>query len=99
MAIIELEIKVVRDEPALLANELASVCRKKIIRYPHLRDRLLGVGLSLDIERVAVDHIAVVELALEAGLTTYDATYLWLARELETPLLTFDETLRRHVGV
>ena len=89
-------------EPALLANELASVCRKKIFRYPHLRDRLLEslrVGLSLDIEWVAVDHIAVVELALETGLTTEDATYLWLARELEIPLFTFDETLGRHVGV
>ena len=83
-------------EPALLASEMASICRKKIQLYGHLRDPLLlslEIGLSLDIEWVTVNQIAVVELALASGLTTYDATYLWLARALDLPLLTFDEQL------
>lgn len=89
-------------EPALLASELASVCRKKIQQYTHLRDPLLSslqIGLSMDIEWVAVDQIAVVELALATGLTTHDATYLWLARTLDLPLLTFDEQLLRRIEV
>jgi len=87
-------------EPALLASELASVCRKKIQRYAHLRDPLLSsleIGLSMDIEWVTVDHVAVVDLALETGLTTCDATYLWLSRALDLPLLTFDVELLRHI--
>lgn len=87
-------------EPALLASELASVCRKKIRHYAHLRDPLLSsleIGLSMDIEWVAVDHVAVVRLALETGLTSYDATYLWLARALDLPLLTFDVELLRRI--
>lgn len=87
-------------EPPLLASELASVCRKKIQQYAHLREPLLsslGIALSMDIEWVAVDHVAVVELALGTGLTAYDATYLWLARALGLPLLTFDEQLLRRI--
>lgn len=85
-------------EPDLLASELASVCRKKIQQTVQLREpllRSLEIGLSTDIEWVATDQIAVVELALETGLTTYDATYLWLSRTLSLPLLTFDEKLLR----
>ncbi len=84
-------------EPTLLASELASVCRKKIRQNPDLRGPLLTsleIGLALQIEWIEVDHVAVVNMALETGLTTYDATYLWLARTLQLPLLTFDEQLR-----
>ena len=86
-------------EPAFLASELSSVCRKKIQLYPELRAPLLAsleIGLSMDMEWVEVDHVAVVETALETGLTTYDAAYLWLARALDLPLLTFDAHLGRH---
>lgn len=86
-------------EPALLGHELASVCRKKVQLYPQLRARLLAsldIALTMDIEWVEVDHLAIVELALETDLTTYDASYLWLARALGLPLLTFDAQLERH---
>jgi len=42
-----------------------------------------------------VDHLAVLKLALKEGLTTYDAAYLYLARTLKIPLVTFDEKLQR----
>ncbi|MBN1442012.1 MAG: type II toxin-antitoxin system VapC family toxin [Planctomycetes bacterium] len=84
-------------EPELLAYELASIARKKALRHPELRPRIreaLEVGLSLDIRWVRVDQPAVVELALDAGLTTYDASYLHVARTLGIPLVTFDDRLR-----
>lgn len=82
--------------PPLLAYELASVARKKVLRYPQLREKIfeaLEIGLSLDINWTEVDHAEVLKLALDTGLTTYDASYLYLARSLGIPLLTFDERL------
>ena len=40
-----------------------------------------------------MDHLVAVELSLDTGLTTYDATYLYLARAMGVPLVTFDERL------
>jgi predicted nucleic acid-binding protein len=42
---------------------------------------------------MAVDHDKIVELALETGLTAYDASYLWLARHLGAELVTLDKAL------
>ena len=84
-------------EPTLLPYELASVARKKILRYPEQREALLEaleLGLRMDIRWVEVDHSAVVALALDTGLTTCDAAYLSVARLVGGPLLTFDATLR-----
>ena len=82
--------------PPLLAYEFTSVARKKALKYPQLRERIseaLEIGLSLDINWTEVDHLEVLRLALETGLTTYDASYLYLARSLGVPLLTFDGRL------
>ncbi len=83
-------------EPALLAYELASVARKKLLKYPAQRAAILTAldrALQLDIHWVDVDHTAVVELAVSTGLSTYDASYVWLARAIGAPLLTFDRRL------
>ena len=50
-------------------------------------------GQTLKVETVAVDSIAVLDLAERTGLTAYDASYLWLARELEAELVTLDRKL------
>lgn len=59
---------------------MASIARKKILRYPERHGELLQapeLGLSLDIRRVDVDPLAAVEeLLLETDLSTYDATCL-----------------------
>jgi predicted nucleic acid-binding protein len=47
----------------------------------------------LTIEVVAIDGDAVVALAENTGLTAYDASYLWLARELRADLVTLDAAL------
>ena len=84
-------------EPTLLGYELASIARKKVSDYPDQRDGLLrGLEaiLSLDIKWVEPDHLQVIDLALESGLSTYDASYLHLARSLALPLVTFDRRMR-----
>ena len=40
-----------------------------------------------------VDHNQVVKLADENDLTTYDATYLWIAQKLDGDLVTLDHKL------
>ena len=82
--------------PALLTFELASVCLVKARRRPDQRAALVlafGVRRRLRVEETAVDHDAVLELAASAGLTAYDASYLWLARRLGVELITLDRKL------
>lgn len=84
-------------EPPLLAYELASVCRKKCLQHPSIQSQLLQsleIGLSLDIQWMEVDQLAIVALSVESDLTTYDATFLWTSRALGIPLYTFDDRLR-----
>lgn len=84
--------------PHLQAFELANVCVVKCIRHPDQRAALrqaFGLRVRLAIEELAVDHAGVVELALGTGLTAYDASYLWLARELSAPLVTLDRKLEQ----
>jgi len=67
------------------------------------RREALVVGFQLRrrlaIEEVAVDHDGVLELALECGLTHYDAIYLWLARQLGPELVTLDGKLEQAIVV
>ncbi len=46
-------------------------------------------------EEVAVDHAEALNLADAAGLTVYDASYLWLAQKFGVPLVTLDKVLER----
>ena len=83
--------------PPLLGFELANVARNKALRDPHrletIRQGLLE-ALQLEIQWEEVDHLAVLELALETGLSAYDASYLHLAQALGLPLVTFDQQLQ-----
>ncbi|MBI2872070.1 MAG: type II toxin-antitoxin system VapC family toxin [Chloroflexi bacterium] len=84
--------------PYLLAYELASIARRKATAYPERLEVLseaLATALALPIHWSDVDHVAVLRLALDANLATYDASYLYLARALGAPLATFDQRLVR----
>ncbi len=84
--------------PGLLWFELTSICLRKIMGYPKQTDQILkafGFSRHLSIEMVEVDHSAVIELAMEVGLTTYDASYLWLGIHLSAELVTLDKKLRK----
>lgn len=86
--------------PGLLAYELAHMAQKKTARYPALETAIedaLKLALNLDIRWTDVDHIAVLRLAIETGLTTYDASYLYLARALGASLATLDRRLSQFV--
>jgi predicted nucleic acid-binding protein len=47
------------------------------------------------VEEIAIEHGEALALADAAGLTVYDASYLWLARRLDVPLVTLDKMLAR----
>lgn len=84
--------------PDLLAFELASVAGKKLKRHPERAEAILralwtALDPRLGIEWRAVDHGDVVLLALQTGLTPYDASYLWLAGRLGADLVTLDRRL------
>lgn len=84
--------------PTLLKYEMANIACKKIERFPQLREstaNYLQEFLNLHIDLQEVDYRRVVELATLTGLTAYDASYLFVARELGAPLLTFDRQLAR----
>ncbi len=83
-------------EPLLLPFELVSVARKKTLEKPEQAGairRALALTLGMDMHWADTDFSEVMWLALETGLTTYDAVYLSLARRLGIPLVTFDGRL------
>jgi predicted nucleic acid-binding protein len=84
--------------PSLMPFEVASVCRKKLTTYPRQRERLLAAfGLldRLDIVFEPIDLAGTIALAVEARLSVYDASYLWLARARPCALVTLDRKLAR----
>jgi len=84
--------------PYLMAYELTSIATKKATTYPDRLDVLseaLQAALALPIYWSEVDHLTVLQLALDTSLTAYDASYLYLARALGAPLATFDQRLER----
>jgi predicted nucleic acid-binding protein len=84
--------------PGLLAFELANVCLVKSRRHLAQRSALMTafrLRERLGVDDVAVDHDGVLALAVETGLTAYDASYLWLSRQLGADLITLDQHLRK----
>lgn len=82
--------------PVLLPYELTSIALKKIQIYKgetHKIKQALAAGLSMQIELVDPDQQSVLDLALKTKLTTYDAAYLFVARQLHAELITLDKAL------
>lgn len=82
--------------PTLLGFELANVCLTKCRRYPENRPALMEAFRLRDrlaIGEAAVDHDEILKLATATGLTAYDASYLWLARQVGGELVTLDQGL------
>ena len=84
--------------PALLAFEIVNACVTKLRRHPDLRDFILEAFTlhgDLAIETAEVDRFGVLALAEQFRLTGYDASYLWLAQQLDAELVTLDRQLGR----
>lgn len=82
--------------PTLVNYEMASIARRKAAATPQQAQIILDDlrdFLKFNIQRLDVDYPQVVELALLTGLSTYDASYLYLTRQLNLPLITFDRQL------
>ena len=89
--------------PTLLKFELANVASKKARRCRPaevatlLEDLSDGLDLGRRIAFHDVDHPDVVLIARAAGISTYDASYVWLAGWLGAELVTLDRRLEAAV--
>ena len=86
--------------PSLLAYELTNVAGKKHELYPDQAEAAiegLDLGLSMVTHWVDVDYQSVLRIALETGISAYDAAYLWVARSSGLQLVTFDAELQRAI--
>ena len=84
--------------PELIDYELANVGWKKIRRHPDRQGELTAAmsgWTHLAITRVRVPVADIVTLAVDTGLSAYDASYLWLALTRDVELVTLDERLAR----
>src|SRR5262245_1632366 len=85
--------------PAMLPFELTNVARTRMKHAPGeaaLIEEALNDMLAHPISFDPVDFRSVLSLAIETGLTAYDASYLWLSRHLGVPLVTLDRDLAAH---
>ena len=74
---------------------------KKIRKYPSKTNELITafqLAGRLAIDTVAVKHVEVIDLAKRLQLTTYDASYLWLAQNAGASLVTLDRRLKKAVA-
>jgi predicted nucleic acid-binding protein len=84
--------------PALLRFELAHVCIKKMRERPAESALILGQfesSLQVPVQIMPIDHRKAIGLAEQFSLSAYDASYLWLARELGLDLVTGDAALEK----
>ena len=85
--------------PTLVVFELMNVAWKRSRKQPaasalflEALEVLEGLGLRFR----GINQEEVVRLGLATGLSAYDASYLWLSRVLDMPLVTLDKKLGAH---
>ncbi len=85
--------------PTLVVFELMNVAWKRSRKQPaaaKLFLEALNVLEGLGLRFRGINQEEVVRLGLTTGLTAYDASYLWLSRVLDMPLVTLDRKLGAH---
>jgi predicted nucleic acid-binding protein len=81
----------------LLDYEIANIAVKKWRKQEMLLDELytaLRAREDIIVTLLNVDFEAAFNLAIQAKLTAYDASYLWLARQYDAELVTLDKELQ-----
>lgn len=89
--------------PTLIDYEIVKVAaRKASVAYGSQVETALGYFSSLDVDVHPIDPAQTLALSREYSISACDATYLWLAGFLKTPLATFDARLgkaaKRYLG-
>lgn len=91
--------------PQIVDYEMTNVALNKLRRRQATAEtaaEALAAFSALELERSPAVPGDVLKLALQWGLTAYDAAYLCLAVELKAPLVTFDsrlgEAAKAHLG-
>jgi predicted nucleic acid-binding protein len=82
--------------PLLLVFEVLNTCAVKTKKYPAKRDtfvRALQAFRRFDVFLEEIDPEEVFDLALRHKLTGYDASYLWLSKQMDAELVTLDAEL------
>ena len=72
--------------------------RQQTHSAPDVKQQIAAIRMLFDwlgVEEVAVDYDEALDLAAATGLTAYDASYLWLARQLGAELVTLDRQLAK----
>lgn len=83
--------------PILLSFEVFNGLHTAFLRKRIDQKTVQNLGekfLSLDIDLYEADYLEISRLSLEENLSFYDASYLYLARYLGTPLMTLDNKLK-----
>jgi len=85
--------------PAMFHFELGNICWTKMRRHPGESTAVLDAWLAWNAQPpvavMAVDLTDTMQLARDTSLTFYDASYLWLARDRATDLISLDAKLVR----
>ena len=87
--------------PTLFGYEIANIARTKVRRgelNAAAAARRLGDLGTWPLERIAIEDGPLLRMAIEEGLTAYDAAYLVLARKRRARLITLDQALRAAAG-
>ena len=87
--------------PLEVGNVLLVALRQRRIRQTELEpiiERLARLPIEVDVRATEHALAAVLVLAGQHGLTTYDASYLDLAQRRSLPLATLDKQLRAACG-
>ena len=82
--------------PRLIGYEMANIAATKARRRPEAIEQLaaqLAAFVASPPVLFDVNWQAVFDIASKAGLSAYDAAYLWLAEELDMKLVTLDKRL------
>lgn len=80
-----------------VANALTVACRRKRlsrVKAIAFRESLNGLSIEVDNYFINKPIEIVFDVAMDTGLTTYDATYLELAIRKNLPIATLDKDLR-----